>query len=120
MKRVILLLLPVIMLTSCEKQNLLPSGDIPPWLKEMIREAEAGESSPPMFASDMGAWVRYRYEGNYFFEWLNPIMSSLPPVYTREGLQVMDQSVYIPYQNGKRGKKYVWKGSSFPPEYDEW
>lgn len=120
MKRVILLLLPVIMLVACEKQNLVPSGEVPPWLRDMIREAEAGISSPPMFATDMGAWVRYRYEGNDYYEWRNPIMSSFPPVYNRAGFKLTEQSVYIPYQNGKCCMKYVWKGSSFPADYDEW
>jgi hypothetical protein len=120
MKRVLLLLLPVIMLTACEKQNLVPSGDVPGWLKELIREAEEGQSTTPMLASDMGAWVRYKYEGNYYFEWINPIMSSFPPVYDVAGDQVMEQAVYAPYQTGKCCKKYVWKGSAFPPDYDKW
>ena len=120
MKRVLLLLLPVMMLTSCEKQYLVPSGDVPAWLKDMILDAEKGESNPPMYASDFGAWVRYKYDGNYFFEWINPIMSSFPPVYNQAGDKVMEQVVYVPYQNGKCCKKYVWKGSAFPDDYDEW
>jgi hypothetical protein len=120
MKSVLLLLLPVMMLTACEKQHLVPSGDVPVWLKEMILEAEEGESNPPMYGSDFGAWVRYRYDGNYFFEWINPIMASFPPVYNHDGDLIMEQIVYTPYQNGKCCKKYVWKGSSFPDDYDEW
>ena len=115
MKRVLLLLLPVIMLTACEKQYLVPSGDVPAWLKEMILDAEKGESKPPMYASDLGAWVRYKYDGNYFFEWINPIMSSFPPVYDHDGnLLSMDHDKYTRYQTGKCCKKYVWKGSAFP------
>jgi hypothetical protein len=121
MKRVILLLLPVMLLTACEKQSFVPSGDVPEWLKEMIREAEEGDSNPPMYGTDFGAWVRYKYAGNYYFEWINPILSSFPPVYDQSGrLSNMDQDEYARYQNGKCCKKYVWKGSAFPDDYDEW
>jgi len=121
MKRVLLYLLPVIMLAACEKQYLVPSGDVPAWLKEIIREAEAGESSSSIYATDIGAWIRYRYEGKYYYEWINPVMSSFPPVYDHDGsLLSMDQDTYTRYQNGKCCKKYVWKGSAFPPDYDEW
>ncbi|HCM60261.1 MAG TPA: hypothetical protein DIS74_07800 [Bacteroidales bacterium] len=120
MKRVLLLLLPIMLLTACEKQYLVPSDEVPSWLKEMIREAEEGESNPPMYGSDFGAWVRYKYDGNYFFEWINPVSSSFPPVYNLEGNPVMEQMVDAPYQNGKCCKKYIWKGSAFPDDYDEW
>jgi hypothetical protein len=121
MKRVLLLMLPVMLLTACEKQYLVPSGDVPAWLKEIIREAEAGESSSSIYATDIGAWIRYRYEGKYYYEWINPVMSSFPPVYDHDGgLFPMDQDKYTRYQNGKCCKKYVWKGSAFPDDYDEW
>lgn len=121
MKRVLLLLLPVIMLTSCEKQFLVPSGDVPVWLKEMIREAEAGEPASPMLGSSFGAWVRYKYEGEYYFEWINPVSSFFPPVYDWHGNTFsFDNAIYSDYQNGKCCKKYVWKGSEFPDDYDDW
>ncbi len=121
MKRVLLLLLPLMLLTACEKQYLVPSGDVPGWLKEIIREAEAGEGTSSIYASDMGAWIRYKYDGNYYYEWVNPVMSSFPPVYDHDGrLFTMDQDEYAMYQNGKCCKKYVWKGSAFPDDYDEW
>lgn len=120
MKRILLLLLPVLMLASCERQYLVPSDEVPAWLKEIIREAEAGDSSS-IYASDIGAWIRYKYEGNYYYEWLNPIMSSFPPVYDHGGsLLSLDQDAFIKYQDGKCCKKYVWKGSAFPDDYDEW
>jgi hypothetical protein len=121
MKRVLLLLLPVMMLTACEKKDLVPSGDVPVWLREIIREAESGENTSSIYATDIGAWIRYKYEGNYYYEWINPIMSSFPPVYDNDGrLFPMDQDKYASYQNGKCCKKYVWKGSAFPVDYDEW
>ncbi len=121
MKRVLLLLLPVLLPASCERQYLVPSDEVPAWLKEMISEAEAGESTPPMYTTDFGAWIRYRYDGDYYFEWLNPVMSSFPPVYDYDGtLLSLDQDAFIKYQNGKCCKKYVWKGSAFPDDYDEW
>lgn len=121
MKRVLLLLLPVIMLTSCERQYLVPSGDVPAWLREMISEAESGVSAPPMFASSFGAWKRYEYDRIYYFEWINPVSSYFPPVYDFSGNEFpFTHEKYTEYQNGKCCRKYVWKGSEFPPDYDEW
>ncbi|MBE0677658.1 MAG: hypothetical protein IH592_02725, partial [Bacteroidales bacterium] len=98
MKKIMLFLLPALMLVSCEKNYLVPADEVPSWLKNRIAETEKELQSNPKSGLDMGAWIRYSYEGDYYFEWLSPISSSFPPIHSYDGeLMTYFTSLYQKY-----------------------
>lgn len=120
MKKILpLLLLPALLLISCEKQYLVPADEVPGWLKTRIAEIEEEIAENPKSALNIGAWIRYEYKDQYYYEWHNPLSSSFPPVYNADG----DMMTYAwdgddEYYNEKCCKKFVWKGSSWIDAFD--
>lgn len=98
MKKIIALAFTLsVILISCGKDNLLlPQDEIPAWLKTRIAEDEAKIESDSMSGLDLGAWMRYKFEGEYYFEYYNPIMSSLPPVFAYDGTALHAQHAQHP------------------------
>lgn len=129
MKKFLLFLLPAMMLISCERQYLLPSDEVPGWLKIRIAEIEDQINSNPRSGLDVGAWVRYEYQDQYYFEWHNLLSSSFPPIYDFDGdmmtfswnsTDVLDSNAnWDDYQKDKCCKKYIWKGSAWNDAF-EW
>lgn len=116
MKKALLLLSVMAVLASCEREQLVPDSEVPKWLKERIAQDEEILKTSTQSNLGIAAWMRYQYDGSYFFEYLNLISSSFPPVYSFEGVRVMfDQNDYQDYSRNKCCKKYVWKG----PDYFE-
>lgn len=102
LKKIFFLLILTIVLFACDKDNLVPTDEIPEWLKERIEEEESG----------ITAWIRYEYMDEYYFEYMNPILSSWPPTYDYDG-NYIEGSIYQNYQENKCCKKYVWKASRY-------
>lgn len=110
MKKVFILLLFSLFLTSCEKDYLVPNKEVPQWLKDRI----AKDQKDPNSFSDISAWIRYEYKDKYYYEYNLMTSSQYPPVYTDDG-QLFSQTKdsYIDYMNTKCCKKYIWKGKSY-------
>jgi len=128
MKKFLLCLLPAILLISCERQYLLPSDEVPGWLKKRIADTEEIISSDARSGLSISAWIRYEYNDQYYFEWLNLLSSSFPPIYKTNGdmmtfswnsTDALDANpTYDEYQKDKCGKKYIWKGPSWNDDFD--
>ncbi|PKP33995.1 MAG: hypothetical protein CVU00_08765 [Bacteroidetes bacterium HGW-Bacteroidetes-17] len=120
MKKPLILLVLSLILISCEKkkdiqiENLVPQSEIPVWLKEKITADIIASKTNQYSSIEISAWIRYKYEGNYFFENHNLLSSSFPPVYNFQGSIVpLNEDPYLNYQNNKCCKQFVWKGSSY-------
>ncbi len=110
MKKVFILLLFSLFLTSCEKDYLVPNKEVPQWLKDRIAKDQKDTNS----FSDISAWIRYEYNGKYYYEYNLMTSSQFPPVFTDDG-QLLSQTKdsYIDYMNNKCCKKYIWKGKTY-------
>ncbi|MBU1013383.1 MAG: hypothetical protein KKG99_10275 [Bacteroidetes bacterium] len=120
MKKPLILLVLSLILISCEKkkdiqnENFVPESEIPVWLKERIAADKIASLTDQYSSLEISAWIRYKYEGNYFFENHNLLSSSFPPVYNFQGSIVpLNEESYLNYQNVKCCKQFVWKGSSY-------
>jgi hypothetical protein len=128
MKQFLLLLLPAMLLISCERQYLLPSDEVPGWLKKSIADTEDIISSDSRSGLTISAWVRYGYKDQYYFEWHNILSSSFPPVYDFDGdmmtfswnsTDALDaNATYDDYQKDKCCKEYIWKGPAWTDDFD--
>lgn len=119
MRKLSLLIIVFFCLVSCEKNGLVPDNEIPNWLKERIAQDEAKINSDPMSGLDIGAWVRYKFEGEFYFEYKNALSSAGLHLYSETGDQVIASELWWwKYRYNKCCKKYVWKGPSYI-DYDE-
>ena len=114
MKKILLLLLPALLLISCEKDYLVPASEVPEWLEDRIAETEKEIRSNPKSGLDMCAWVRYTYEDDYYYEWINLLSSYLPHLYNQKGeLMTFDSMDIDRYYDEKCCKQFIWKGANY-------
>lgn len=114
MKRTVLFIMLAFAMLSCEKDLLIPDSEVPDWLQERIANDEALIQNNPHSGLDAAAWIRYKYDGSYYFEYLNLLSSAFPVIYSYEGVQVMTvMNDYQAFSSDRCCKKYVWKGKSY-------
>ena len=117
MKKIVLLLFFSVSLLSCEKSYLVPENEVPDWLKEQIKRDELVIKDSPQLMNSWGAWMRYTWKNDYYFEYHNVLSESMPKPITANGdtlsFYVFDSSTS--YYKEKCCRTYVWKA----PEYKE-
>ena len=110
MKKIVLILLLPLLVISCEKERFVAQDEIPKWLKDRIEHDEMIIASNPQSGLDCAAWIRYKYEKNYYFEYINMLSSSGPQIYDYSGTRYFPPDIFD-YQENRCCKMYVWKGS---------
>ena len=114
MKKTFVLIVLSLCIFSCEKDNLVSGDEVPEWLKVRIAQDEVEIKRNPQSGLDIGAWIRYKYLSNYYFEYHNLLSSAGPPIYDYNGVIIMlDQEPYLNYYDDKCCKQFVWKGPSY-------
>jgi hypothetical protein len=116
MKKLLLLFSFMFFLASCEKwpDFLIPSSEVPRWLKERIAHDEKAIESNPQSGLDPSAWIRYQFEGKYYFEYRNSFSSLGPEKFNYDGVKIMlNQEPYLNFETDKCCKQFVWKGPSY-------
>ena len=114
MKKSALLLALALFLISCEKDYLIPRKDVPSWLKDRIQQDEESLKSQPRSTLNVSAWVRYTYDANFYFEFVNLASSTLPQVFMQDGTEYKPSlQDFSKYQSEKCCKLYIWKGPSY-------
>lgn len=111
MKKIMLLSIITFFFISCEKEDyLIPAKDVPDWLKTDIKKQEQIIKDSPKLMNSYGAWIRYEWQNDYYFEYHNDLSSSSPVATSYDGntrIQVWDAST--DYYKEKCCKVYVWK-----------
>jgi len=115
MNKLALLLLTLLITTSCEKDYLIPNGQVPNWLKTQINKEEQIIKDSPQLMNSYGAWIRYEWENEYYFEYHNSLSSSMYQPITQDGDTV---HIYLwdtkqPYNTEKCCKQFVWKAPNY-------
>jgi hypothetical protein len=117
MKKISLMLVLSIIFFSCEKDYLIPDKEVPEWLKTKINQDEQIIRDSPQLMNAYGAWLRYKWQSEDYFEYHNELSSSLPQPISEKGdtlnFYVTDSTT--DYYKEKCCKQYVWKA----PEYKD-
>ena len=116
MKKFLCFITITLFLTSCEKwpNFLIPSSEVPRWLKERISDDEKTIKSDSLSGLRFTAWIRYEYDGDYFFEFRDPLSSSGPKVFDYDGDKTMfNHETYLNFKTERCCKQFVWKGPSY-------
>ena len=119
MKKTALMLFFSIMFVSCEKDYLIPDNEVPDWLKTDIKQQEQIIKDSPKSESAYGAWMRYNWQNESYFEYHNILSSSSPRAISAKGdtLHIWANDVNTDYCKEKCCKEYVWKAPKYK-EYD--
>lgn len=106
-----------LMFFSCEKDYLIPDREVPDWLKAKISQDEQIIKDSPQLMNSYGAWLRYTWQNEYYFEYHNPLSSSSPRAISTNRdtlyLDVFDST--SDYYKEKCCRQYVWKA----PKYED-
>mgnify|MGYP006954410427 CR=1 FL=1 len=114
MKKILLLLSLILIVSSCEKNQFVSENEVPQWLRLRIAADEQKIAEDPHSGLDIAAWIRYKYEGEYYFEYHNLLSSSMPPIYSHDGTTFNYAGTgYLKYQENKCCREYVWKGPAY-------
>jgi len=113
MKKLLLLFTITFLLSSCEKDYyLIPANEVPRWLKDRISHDEKIIQSDPQSGLDVAAWIRYKYEGDYYFEHRNGLSSLGPEQYDFDGNKYQPEDIFE-YMENRCCKRFVWKGPNY-------
>ena len=114
-RSIVPLLLFILFLSSCEKGYLVPENELPQWLKDTIQEHEQSIQENPRGMAAMGAWKRANWNKEYYYEYHNPLLSSMPRPISHSGdtLEVWIRDIDSDYYKEKCCSTWVWKGPDF-------
>jgi len=102
---------------SCKKDYLIPENEIPEWLKIRISQDEQIIKQSPNSGVAYGAWLRYKWQNEYYFEYHNilSVSSSFPIPFSVNGdsLIVISGGTNSEYWTKKCCEQYVWKAPKY-------
>jgi hypothetical protein len=117
MKKIALMFVLSIAFLSCEKTLPdVPDDEIPAWLKTRISQDEQTIQDYPKYMASWGAWIRYKWQKEYYFEYHNILSSSSVAPISENGDTLYYGATNMKYYNEKCCKQYVWKA----PNYKEY
>ena len=118
MKNIALSIFLSFLFISCEKEYLIPDNEVPDWLKANIKHEEVIIKDSPQLMNAYGAWLRYNWQNEFYFEYHNVLSSSSPRAISVKGdtLNIWANDITSDYYKEKCCMKYVWKA----PEYKEY
>lgn len=112
----VLLLMLVVVLVSCQKEELAHESEVPQWLKEWIDTAENSIESNPDKLPNFTAWIRFEYADKYYYEYACPLCSTYSFPRDENGDEINPyEDPYLEYWEKRCCQKYVWKA----PDYIE-
>ena len=114
MKITFLLCIVTILCFSCGKEYLIPENEVPEWLKERISADEEIIKSEPKLMQNYGAWFRYKFKGDYYYEYDNPLTSLYIDAYSHAGERINLTVVPLDaYREKKCCEKLVWEAPNY-------
>lgn len=110
-KLTVLLALVIFFLISCQENE--PELSIPQWLKVRNQYDESYVMQNPKSMLAYGKWIRTKWEGQFYFEYNNPLSSSMysPISYDNDTLSFYWTNNSTDYFKQKCCSEVVWKGS---------
>jgi hypothetical protein len=115
MRKAVLYFFFSLVLFSCEKDSFVPSDEIPGWLKKRISHDEQLIKDSPKYMASYGAWLRYQWKDEFYFEYHNPLSSSstVPITFDGDSLKIFSNINDQAYGKGRCCRQYVWKAPKF-------
>jgi hypothetical protein len=114
MKKTHLLIIGTLLCFSCEKEYLIPKNELPGWLKDEISQDEKIIKSNPKLMQSYGAWIRYEFKSEFYYEYDNPLSSESRNPYSQDGVWINTTiSPFTDYWDDKCCERFVWKAPNY-------
>jgi hypothetical protein len=114
MKTIALIITFSLALLSCKKTLPdVPETEIPVWLKTKISQDEVRIQQNPQYMTSWGAWIRYKWQNTYYFEYHNVLSSSSIAPVSESGDTLYYGATNLKYYNEKCCKQYVWRAPNY-------
>ncbi|MFN8241425.1 MAG: hypothetical protein U0X39_11850 [Bacteroidales bacterium] len=102
----------------CEKARdgyLLPRDEVPGWLTSRIDNDELLIKEARAYSANYGAWLRFKWNNTMYFEYHNPVLSSLPVAVSFSGdtIEFSGNGDYQDYLKYKCCQIFVWKAPGY-------
>ncbi|HEX2969273.1 MAG TPA: hypothetical protein VHO46_09215 [Bacteroidales bacterium] len=115
MKKYLVALALMFSLFSCKDAPYM-DPDEPDWLKQRIQADEEIIKSNPQSGLDAAAWLRFEWQGGYYFDYINPANSSGIETYNFKGeLIPFATDGRETYEKDRCCEHVVWTGSKYVP-----
>ncbi len=109
-----LLLLMVTVACQNDDDSASTSVVVPAWLQTQIDEDEALIAANSTSLPNYGAWIRYGFKNEFYYEYDNPLSSSFGSPYSEEGDIVNLSNVFFTnYRNERCCARYIWEGPQY-------
>lgn len=110
------IVLAVLFLISCQKDDINVNAELPKWLKSKIELDEAYVKQNPKSMPAWGIWVRTEYKNYVYFEYSNMVSSLayLSPISYAQDTLIWD--AHDDYLQMKCCSKVVWHGNMVDEE----
>ena len=117
MKKALFVLFFSVIVFSCEKDYLIPDNQVPDWLKSKISQDEKIMDEHPSSCLYYGAWLRYSWKDEFYFEYHCSCSSSSPRAISTKGdtLHIWANDVTTDYYKEKCCRQLEWKA----PKYED-
>jgi len=110
MRKLVLLFTFSLIFFSCEKDYLIP-----------IKQEEQIIKESPHLMNAYGAWLRYKWQNEYYFEYHNFLSSSssIPVKANGDSLNIHTDDINTDYCKEKCCKQFVWKAPKYKDYYED-
>jgi hypothetical protein len=119
MKQLLVILLLSFLITSCNKIKtgviLIPDNEVPTWLKSDIEQQQNKILTSPKSTAPYGAWIRFNWNNDYYFEYHNYLSSSSPKAisFNRDTLHIIANDINTDYGKNKCCRTFVWRAPKY-------
>ena len=109
------LLLLVLTIACQNDDDAAPTSVVvPAWLQAQIDEDEAVIASDSSRLENYGAWIRYSFKNEFYYEYDNPLSSSFGSPFSEEGdVANLSNPFFTNYQNERCCARYIWEGPRY-------
>lgn len=114
MNRVILIISFVLAISACKEEETYLDVKDPEWLQSRIERDEGLIEANPDSGFEKAAWIRFEWEGDYYFDYINLDNSAGAETYTYDGSKLSFSAEALAEYLAKRCCEHViWVGPGY-------
>lgn len=114
MKRTLLIISFVLAAIACKKEETYIEVKNPDWLISRIERDKEIIKSNPNSGFEKAAWIRFEWEGDYYFDYINRDNSAGPETYTYDGTKLsFSAEAYAEYLAKRCCEHVIWVGPGY-------
>lgn len=99
---------------ACNKEGTYIEVKNPDWLTSWIARDNELIKANPNSGFEKAAWIRFEWEGEYYFDYINRDNSSGPETYTYDGTKLsLNATALAEYHTKRCCEHVIWVGPGY-------